>query len=94
MSVNGSVATVASNFSGEVTMTASSGKYDRIIVLNVDTTGGVNDIDADSEVVTEVFFNLAGLEVAKPEAADGQVYIVVLTFANGTTATSKFVNNK
>lgn len=94
VSVNGSVATVASNFSGEVKMTASSGKYDRIIVLNVDTTGGVNDIDADSEVVKEVFFNLAGLEVAKPEAADGQVYIVVRTFANGTTATSKFVNNK
>lgn len=94
VTISGSKATVAPNFTGDVTLTATSGKYDREIILTVDSTGGVNGVDADSEVVSEKFFTLSGMEVAKPEAADGEIYIVVRTFANGNTATSKFVNNK
>ena len=94
VTISGSKATVAPNFTGDVTLTATSGKYDREIILTVDSTGGVNGVDADSEVMSEKFFTLSGMEVAKPEAADGEIYIVVRTFANGNTATSKFVNNK
>lgn len=83
------------DFEGEAYLTATLGKYARVITIkcNAKAQSGIGDItDGDKAVVEEIWFTPAGVQVAKPQAADGQVYLVKVKFADGTTAASKIVN--
>ena len=78
-------------FSGDVMLTASCGNFAKEWTLTFDEATGVNASLADKTVVSEKFFNAAGVEVAKPADADKALYIVVKTFDDGTTAVVKEV---
>lgn len=90
---DGSRAYFAKDFKGDVVLTAKSGDMTKNILITCDAkTSALNDIDSDKVIVSEVYYNTAGIQVAKPEYKDGQVYVVVITYADGTTATVKKAN--
>ena len=60
------------------------------VKLNV--ASGVDANVADKAVVAERYFTVAGIEVAKPVSADGQAYIVLRTYSDGTTQAVKVLN--
>ncbi|MDE6396064.1 MAG: hypothetical protein K2K84_02195, partial [Muribaculaceae bacterium] len=76
---------------GKFTVTKTAGDLAATYEFEGSLTTGVNDITAD-DIVSETYFNAAGVEVAKPAVADGQVYVVVLKHTDGTTTVVKKVN--
>ena len=62
------------------------------LILNVDTLTGIDDTTVDKVVKDEVYFNVNGARCDKPSTADGQVYIVIRTFEDGTVKAYKVRN--
>ena len=44
---------------------------------------------AQKPVASRDYYTVAGVKVSKPSNHDGQVYIEVTTYSDGTTATAK-----
>lgn len=62
------------------------------LTCDVKEVSGINDVNGDGKtVVNEVFYNVAGVEVAEPAKGEKAVYIVVKTYDDGTTETVKEV---
>lgn len=93
LSISGADATVAANYRGSVTLTATCGKYERTVVLQLDTESGVDEVDAANEVVSESWYTATGVQVPGPQP-DGQLYIRVARYANGKVVTSKVLPRK
>lgn len=55
-------------------------------------TSGIDDAIADKAVTAKVYYNLSGVQVDEPTAADGKLYIVVTTFEDGSTKAQKILN--
>ena len=73
------------NFFGDVTLTARCGDFSHSWLLKATATTGCDTLDADTkEVARQLWFNLDGLQTARPEQADGNVYIVVTIYRDGT----------
>lgn len=53
---------------------------------------GISDIETDKTVAAEDFYTLSGMKVAKPEAADGNMYIVVTRYTDGSMKSAKKLN--
>lgn len=93
LSISGTDATVAAYYRGKVTLTATCGKYERQVALQLDTESGVEDVDAAAEVESESWYTLTGVQVPEPEC-DGQLYIRVTRYTNGKVETSKVLPRK
>ncbi|MDO4510478.1 MAG: hypothetical protein Q4B68_01500 [Bacteroidales bacterium] len=52
---------------------------------------GVNDVDAKT-VLSEAYYTVAGVKVEKPAKADGQLYIIVRKYTDGTMKAIKLRN--
>ena len=78
-------------YNGAFTVTKSAGDLSAVYELSGAFQSGVDDITAD-DIVSETYFNAAGIEVAKPAVADGSVYIVVLKHSDGSTTVVKKVS--
>ena len=81
-------------FIGKATLTATAGELTRTFEINCDKKAGVGDIVEDKVIVKEVYYNTYGVEVPEPDGKDGNVYIVVRTYDDGTSETLKFFNVK
>lgn len=93
VSIDGNNAVVAPGAVGKVTLTAHCGQYSHSWTVTLQVPTAVDGVDvAQHAVVSEMYFNLSGVQVAKPEAADGQVYIVVRKYDNGATRAVKVKN--
>jgi len=62
--------------------------------INCNKLSGIGDVIDGKIVVKEVYYNTYGIEVPKPASYDGVLYMVVRTYNDGTTNTSKFFNVK
>lgn len=92
LSFSGTDATFTGSYTGKVKVTATAGELTKSYDLTVDAKSGVNDLNADAEIVSVRYFNAAGMEVAKPTAADGQVYVTVTKYIDGTERVAKLLN--
>jgi hypothetical protein len=74
----------------EVVLTATCGKFSRSWNLKLNATTGVDNNVANKVVVKQIFYSVAGILVPKPENHDGQIYVVVSVYDDGTTSTGKY----
>lgn len=78
----------------KATLTATAGELARMFEINCNKLSGIGDVIDGKIVVKEVYYNTYGIEVPKPASYDGVLYMVVRTYNDGTTNTSKFFNVK
>lgn len=93
VTIEGNTASFTESYSGELTMTATSGSVSATTVLNCDAAVmGINAAAADSrEIVDEKLYTAAGTRVAQPADGHKAIYIVVRTYSDGTTEAVKEV---
>ncbi len=78
---------------GKATLTATASDLTRTFeILCNKKSAGVSAVYSEKVVVKEVYYNVSGIEVPKPVSHDGNVYMIVRTYDDGTTATEKFFN--
>ncbi len=65
---------------------------DWILKLNVTDVSGINDNTLGKVVAQEAYYTVNGLLVEKPEASDGQIYIVVRKYTDGSMNAVKIRN--
>lgn len=53
---------------------------------------GIDNTVAEKEVTGKTWFNLSGMAIPAPSSADNKVYIVVTTFADGSSKAEKILN--
>lgn len=89
-------ATFTDAFSGKVRITASAGELSKVYEIQASViASGIGDIDGEElDVVSSRYFNVSGIEVAEPSVADGNVYVVVRTFSDGSVKVEKMVMTK
>lgn len=77
-----------------VVLTATAGYFTKEWTLTLDSyTSGIGAAVASGKtVISEAYYTVDGRFVAKPQAKDGNVYIVKVTYNDGTSATLKKVN--
>jgi hypothetical protein len=92
LSFSGNDATFASPYSGTIKVTATAGDLTKTYTVTASYTSSINDIEGDAEVVDTIYYNLAGVVVPRPTTHDGQVYVVVLKYADNTTKVVKLLN--
>lgn len=93
VSIDGNNAVPVPGAVGNVTLTARCGQYSHSWTVTLQVPTAVTGVDvAGHAVVSEMYFNLSGVQVPRPEAADGQVYIVVRKYDNGVTRALKLKN--
>lgn len=82
--------------SGKVRITASAGELSKVYEIQASViASGIGDIDGEElDVVSSRYFNVSGIEVAEPSVADGNVYVVVRTFSDGSVKVEKMVMTK
>ncbi len=78
-------------YTGEFTMTATCGDYSRTVTLNASKSSGVTDVDGRT-VVSETYYTVSGLQIARPQERDGRIYIVVRVYDDGTRQTLRVRN--
>lgn len=76
----------------DVTITATCGEYSKSITLQVDKISSVEDLETESEIITERWLNTAGQTISKPTSKDGQVYILIRVNKTGKMETIKVLN--
>lgn len=93
VTVDGTDATFTETVNGDFVLTAALGEKSRSFNLNGRyIVTGVEEISTVKDVVNRVWYDLSGVAVAAPAAADGKLYIVVTTFTDGTVSASKIMN--
>ncbi len=90
--ISGDWASITGASTDEVQLTSTCGQFSHVWTLKLNTTSSVADNVADKAVVGERYFTVSGLEVAKPSNRDGQVYVVVRTYSDGTTEAAKILD--
>lgn len=92
LAFEGNKAVFKSDFNGAFTVRATAAGKSKTFSLIAVNASGVNDLESVNDVVSAIYYTTAGVEVAKPVVADGQVYIVVEKLLDGTTRVRKAVN--
>lgn len=82
------------DFFGPIVVTATVGELSKSYELQAQVgTDAIDELTGDADdIVSARYFNAAGVEVAAPTAADGRLYIVVATHADGTVSVAKRLN--
>jgi len=83
---------VAANTIGDALLTASCGDFSRVWTLKLNTPSGIDGIDTDKAIVSETYYTVGGIRVDKPSNRDGQAYIVVRTYGNGSVKAQKMID--
>ena len=92
LAFNESMASFTDAFSGKIKVTASAGDFSKVFELQVSATSGIDETGAGAlEVVNSRYYNVSGIEVAAPAAGDGNAYVVVRTFSDGSVKVEKIV---
>lgn len=78
-------------FSGDVILKASCGDFSKLISFSATETNALDTLSG-ATIVSQRFFTLDGIAVARPDIKDGKVYIVITTYDDGRTVTSKMAN--
>lgn len=78
-------------FTGEVVVAAKKGGFVKNVSFMAQETNCIGSLEA-GEIVSQRFFTLDGFETSRPEAKNGKVYLVITTYADGRTETSKIFN--
>ena len=86
---DGSRAFVTKASTDKVTLVATCGDFAGKWNITLNTTSGVDGNLAQKPVASRDYYTVAGVKVSKPSNHDGQVYIEVTTYSDGTTATAK-----
>lgn len=99
IAIDGDVAKVTEKTKADIVLNAMALEDDIpsnvtwYLTLNVDEEyTGIDDVNAGKIVVGEAFYNVNGARVEKPEANDGQVYIVVRKYSDGSVKALKLRN--
>ena len=90
--IDGNNAVVAANTIGDALLTASCGDFSRVWTLKLNTPSGIDGIDTDKAIVSETYYTVGGIRVDKPYNRDGQAYIVVRTYGNGSVKAQKMID--
>ena len=53
---------------------------------------GVEEVFQGMDIVSEEYFTLDGVRTVKPAERDGQIYVVIVKFADGKKKTLKLLN--
>ena len=81
-------------FNGDAVLRATIGNLVRDIDLKVDVRYSKTDIiSQELEVAEEIWFTPKGVRVSRPETEDGQAYIVIVRYVDGTSRGFKLINN-
>lgn len=75
-----------------ITATADDGQLTKTFYLAVLGTSDLEEIMAEKEVAEATYYTPAGVQVPKPADRDGQLYIVVLKYTDGTSRSVKLLN--
>lgn len=75
-----------------LTATAVDGTLTKTIFCTVQNLATLEQIATDKDVKDTAWYTLAGVHIAKPDCKDGQIYIVVITYTDGTTKSLKVLN--
>lgn len=86
---DGSRAFVTKASTDKVTLVATCGDFAGKWNITLNTSTGVEGNLAQKPVASRDYYTVAGVKVSKPSNHDGQVYIEVTTYSDGTTATAK-----
>ncbi len=91
--ISGDWASITGASTDEVQLTSTCGQFSHVWTLKLNTTSGVADNVADNvAVVGERYYTVGGIEVAKPANHDGQVYVVVRKYSDGTAMAEKILD--
>jgi len=77
---------------GDVTLTACAGDHRRSFVITAAKASGIDGVSSYGEVIGEEYFTTDGLRIAKPDARDGKVYVVVRRYADGKMRAFKVID--
>jgi len=92
---NGNNADFSAEVTADITVKATAGELTKeYLIKAVHTATGIDGIANGKDVVKAVYYNAAGMQVEQPTHADGQMYIVVVTYSDGSKETVKLVNRK
>lgn len=92
VSINGNNATFGSSpYTGDLTLTATIGKYSKAFTITCNAASGVNSVGSSKTIVNEKYFNTSGIEVIRPESNNGAVYVVIRTYDDGTHEVVKVI---
>lgn len=85
----------AEAFEGTAILTATAGELSKTFEINCDKEdAGIYSVVTGKNIVDEKWFNASGVRVVKPTFADGAVYVVVVTYDDGSESTIKVFNTK
>lgn len=80
---------------GKVILTATAGELSRTFEINCNKgDSGVEELNSEKSVIEEMWFSTSGVRVPKPSAPDGQVYVVVRMYNDGTSEAEKYMNEE
>lgn len=93
------IVTETANYTGElpatVTLTATNADFSNswTIQISADYVTGLDDINVDGlEIDSEIYYTSSGAIVPKPAPGDGQVYMVLVRYTDGSTRVYKLLN--
>ena len=89
INIAGNNASIVASCFDNVTLTATVGEFSKVINLKLNHTSGVNDINSSKTIVTETFYNVAGVKVERPEYKTGNIYVIVRSFNDGSSEVVK-----
>jgi hypothetical protein len=93
IAVSGNDVTFTKSYTGDVVLTATLGDFYKTVTLAVTVgTSGIDSISDADNVVETVYYTVAGQQVARPQVADGKVYVALVKYADGTVKAVKFLN--
>lgn len=88
----GTEATISKNAKNDnVVLTATCGKYTKSITVGVDVSNSLDSLETD-DAVEVTWYNMQGVRVEAPTIANGNVYIMLRRYANGTVKAIKVMN--
>lgn len=87
----GTNAILAKKAKDHVVLTATCGDYSKSVEIDINTQDGVDSLEAD-DAVEEMWFDMQGVRVERPATADGNVYIMLRRYADGTVKAVKVIN--
>jgi hypothetical protein len=93
IAVAGNDVTFTKAYTGDVALTATLGDFTKTVTVAVSVgTSGIDAINDADNIVETIYYTVAGQQVARPQVADGKVYVAIVKYADGTVKAVKILN--
>lgn len=93
IAVAGNDVTFTKAYTGDVALTATLGDFTKTVTVAVSVgTSGIDSINDADNIVETIYYTVAGQQVARPQVADGKVYVAIVKYADGTVKAVKILN--